>query len=135
MECIKCDLTNICKIYEFISSQRAVADISVEDCRVKRREGVREVVPIQGPTITEEPTEPKVRSAEAIASVSERIKKLSAPEPVKQETFSECPECKQGANPSDICDCEGCKKQLCIGCAVEDGPTKKFYCEDCWDDL
>lgn len=132
MQCLSCDLTSICKIYEFISLQKAHADISVNNCRVKRTGANAS----NNPTETSPERDIKIRSAEAIASVTERIRELSAPsEPSVQETFVQCPECEQGTRPSDICECSGCKKQLCIGCAVENSSDKKMYCEECWDNL
>lgn len=133
MQCLTCDLTSICKIYEFISLQQAHADISVNNCRVKRTGTTANA---SNPTEEASGHDFKIRSAEAIASVTERIRELSAPpEPEIQETFVQCPECQQGARPSEITECEGCKKQLCIGCAVENSSDKKIYCEECWDNL
>lgn len=126
MECYTCDLTSICKIYEFISLQKSHADMTVNHCRIKRHNKEAVAPPPE--------QELKVRSAEAIATVSDRIRKLT-PEPVVKETLDECPNCKQGARPTDICECKSCNKKLCIGCAVEDGPSKKFYCEECWDNI
>lgn len=131
MQCLTCDLTSICKIYEFISLQKATADISVNNCRMKRTGST--AIASNSPEVAPG-SDLKIRSAKEIASVTERIRELSAP-PETDVEILECPECKQPAKPFELHHCDGCGKELCIGCITEDSSDKKMYCETCWDNL
>lgn len=123
MDCVTCNVRNICKVYEAIKPYGDIANIVVTNCTVKRKGAIAME---ETPQPTTQPV--KMRNPEELITISDRIKELTPAE--EQPSFIKCPDCEEEYEPKEFIFCNSCEKKLCMHCSVQEGP--KRICEDCW---
>lgn len=107
MKCLACNLTPICKIYEFAMLQKNIADITVNSCKMIN-DGYK--------PNTSLPTE--IRAPEDLLTRSERIRSFDVP---KREV--------------NIVACSSCTYEDDAFNMIHDAGANKYYCETCWDKI
>lgn len=146
MQCYSCTLMPICKIFQSINDAKAIADISLSNCKLYQNNGEQ-----PQPIVEASKQQPQLRaqrSPETLNKIAGKIREKqkemnkNVEEPIEKDgeepekvvislTKKPCETC--GNQISSTLICHNCGVSICGSCAVESITDGKMYCEKCWD--
>lgn len=129
MQCEKCKLTSICKIFEIVNNFKHSVDITINNCNInstcgQQKQEENTFVP---PLVT--------REFRDLNKVSDLIKAANVAIENNDDDRENCVNCDSLFSKKDLERCAECNQWVCYGCLVENVMTRKFHCQSCYDKL
>lgn len=146
MLCKTCNISDICRIREFLNSNNHIVEAPVNRC-IRHSSIGMEAPATTIPEFLVPTPESLGLGGRQLRDFSKESLAASGDDPKKDfklitsdngEEFTpliECPTCKGKTPVDELGECSKCSVTICGVCATADGDSGKKYCPKCWSEL